>query len=287
MTGYGQGKAANQYGRFIVEVQTINRKHLEVNVNLPKDLIQIENDLRKEVSDKISRGKINVYVGFDRAGSKSRAVTIDYDLAKKYHDAYAKLKSKFRVRGDIDLGALISAKNVVNYEEVLVNPSAIMKDVKKALSEALVRLEKMRRTEGGAIHRDLKARLKAIKDDARIIERIMPKTVKEFELKVKARVKEFEGERDGDERIAREVALFADRIDVSEEILRLESHIAQFLQTLEKSEPVGKVMDFIIQEMLREANTIGSKANSVEISRRVINIKSELEKIREQIQNVE
>jgi len=115
----------------------------------------------------------------------------------------------------------------------------------------------------------------------------MPKTVKEFELKVKARVKEFEGERDGDERIAREVALFADRIDVSEEILRLESHIAQFLQTLEKSEPVGKVMDFIIQEMLREANTIGSKANSVEISRRVINIKSELEKIREQIQNVE
>jgi len=287
MTGYGQGKAVNQYGRLVVEVQTINRKHLEVNVNLPKDLIQIENDLRTEVSGKISRGKINVYVGFDRVGDKSRAISIDIGLAKKYYDAYAKLRKALGIRGEIDLLTLINSKNVINYEEAHVDPKAVLRDVRKALGEALLRLDRMRKAEGAAILRDLAARLKTIGKDARIIEKMMPKTVAEFARKVKARVKEFEGDKDPGERIAREVALFADRIDVSEEIVRLESHIAQFVDALRKSEPVGKVMDFIVQEMLREANTIGSKANNVEISKRVINIKSEIEKIREQIQNVE
>lgn len=287
MTGYGQGKAVNQYGRVIVEVQTINRKHLEVNVNLPKDLIQIENDLRNEVSGRISRGKINVYVGFDRVGAKSRAITIDIDLAKKYHAAYTRLKGTLGIRGDIDLLTLINSKNVINYEEAHIDPKAILKDIRKALAGALLRLDRMRKAEGLAIHRDLTARLKTIVSNARVIEKIMPRTVAEFERKVKARVKEFEGEKDSGERISREVALFADRIDVSEEIVRLESHIAQFVDTLKKNEPVGKVMDFIVQEMLREANTIGSKANNVEISKRVITIKSEIEKIREQIQNVE
>ncbi|HRZ87100.1 MAG TPA: YicC family protein, partial [bacterium] len=238
MTGFGQGKSSDKYGRFVVEVQTVNRKHLELNLNLPKDLIPLENDIRNLVSASLSRGKINVYVGFDRSGSQSRAVTIDFDLARKYYDAYAKLKSKFNLSGGVDLGSLINAKNVVQYEEIQLSPQAVMKDVKKALMEAISRVDQMRIAEGRVIYRDLKKRLKTITSDVRHVEKLMPKTVAEFERKLRERVSEFDGEKDNAERIAKEVGVFADRIDVSEEILRLESHVGQFLGTLDKKEPV-------------------------------------------------
>lgn len=287
MTGYGCGKVTTPFGRFVVEVQTVNRKHLEATINLPREFIQMENDLRKEVSDKITRGKISVYVGFDRIGPKSRAVRIDMDLANKYYEAYNKIKEKFKIKSEIELSELVAAKDVIKYEEAQVDAAAVAKDVRKALTTALLNLNKMRVTEGRAIDVDVKKRLKMIQQDIVVVEKIMPRTVKDFEVKLRARVKDFEKEGGSDERVSREVAIFADRIDVSEEILRLTSHIKQFSDVLKKGEPVGKIVDFIIQEMMREANTIGSKANNAEIARRIINIKSELEKIREQIQNVE
>ncbi|MDP8263413.1 MAG: YicC/YloC family endoribonuclease [Candidatus Ancaeobacter aquaticus] len=287
MTGYGQSNVRTKCGKVFIQIQSVNRKHLEININVPRDILQLENDLRKEIEAHIERGKINVYVYFERSPSYTKTLNINYTVAQKYVDCCNSLKKKFKLKGDIDISALVSSKDVLSYNEIRIDSTTLAKPLKNAMRKSLLSLNQMRSVEGKALETDLKKRLKAIKNDLEIIKKITPRTVNEYERKLRKRIKKYAQDKKIDEQISKEAALFADKVDVSEEIVRLQSHLGQFLSMLRMKKPVGKTLDFIVQEMIRESNTIGSKANSVKTSQRVIRIKGEIEKLREQIQNIE
>lgn len=288
MTGFGRGEATTPFGKFIAEVHSVNRKHFEINVNLAKNFLALEPRLRSLVAESISRGRINVQVNFERSDHQMGKVIVNEELARNYLHTYQLLKQEFGLKGEIDLGMLVHSQDVVSYQEVFVDPEEGWPAVEEAVAKALAGLNQMRSAEGKALLKDISGRLKLVGKSVAKIHKLAPKTIKRYEKNLLKKIREADkGASKEEELIMKEIALFADRIDVSEELTRLESHLSQFDGLLGKREPVGRTLDFILQEMHREINTIGSKANNAEISREVVFIKSELEKIREQVQNVE
>lgn len=288
MTGFGRGVVTNQYGKFAVEVNSINRKGLELNVNLPKNFLPLEASIRTQAGRAISRGRVNVQVNFERLGHHRGQVVVNRELAHKYLDTYRSLKKELGLAGDVDLGLLIRSQDVVSYHETEVTAAEGAPAVEAALKKALAGLLKMRLTEGKTLLKDIRNRMRMIQASVKKVHKLVPRTIKNYEEQLLKKMKEVDkGARKEEELIMKEIAIFADRIDVTEELTRLESHVAQFEGLLSHKEPVGRTLDFIMQEMHREVNTIGSKANNAEISREVVFLKSELEKIREQVQNVE
>lgn len=287
MTGFGKGEAAHPAGKVEVEVNSLNRKHFELSVYLPKNLTELESGIRKQVSKAINRGRVNVQVNLDTQ-ARAGKVEVDKQLARKYFQTYKRLKNEFGLGGQVDLSLIVQAPDVVKYYPYRLTAQQIGPSIQKALSAALKALQKMRAVEGKALFREISSRLRLIRSSVNRVKKTVGRTVKSYESRLIKKVREADSNaRKNEDIIMKEVAIFADRIDVTEEISRLESHLKQFEQMIRKKEPVGRSLDFLLQEMHREVNTIGSKANNAVIAREVVHLKSEVEKIREQVQNVE
>jgi uncharacterized protein (TIGR00255 family) len=288
MTGFGAGEITTGAGRYGVEVRSVNHRFLEVVVRLPRDLSPLEDRVRALVQSRMLRGRIDVAVVRDDYGRRPRTVKADLDLARAYVNALDGLRAALPVSGGIELSMLLSLPDLVKIEEEKEDVEASWPAVEGGVTAALDRLVGMREAEGARLGADLLERLSRMERLAEAIAARAPKVVDDYHARLERRVQELAGAAAVDPaRLATEVALFADRSDVTEELTRLRSHLTQFRTTLGGSGAVGRTLEFILQEMARETNTIGSKANDLEITRHVIAIKGELESLREQIQNVE
>jgi uncharacterized protein (TIGR00255 family) len=289
MTGYGRGEAAKEGSKFTVELNSINRKQSDISINLPKELVELEPRIRDEVNAHLSRGRINVVIAFHRGnGTAEEQVELDVTLAKGYHRAILKLQKEMKLNGSLTLDTILRAPGVMKLAESAVDAESVWPNVEVALRKAITGLVKMREKEGKFLANDFAQRLGFLEAGLELVKKAAPEIITRYREQLRARVKDagLDVPLD-DERLMREVVFFADRCDISEEITRLSSHFQQCRDSLKSSEPVGRTLDFLAQEMGREINTIGSKANAAEISQQVVKMKAELEKIREQIQNIE
>ena len=288
MTGYGRGESAKDGFKFTVELNSINRKQSDIAVNLPKELIELEPRIRDEINAHLSRGRINAVVAYHRAREGDGAVELDESLALAYLKALQRLQKRAKLNGAISIDTLLRVPGVLKSTEPTLEPATVWPSVEQALKRALGQLVKMREKEGKFLAADLTGRLDALADGVARIRQVAPSIVQHYREQLHSRIKEA-----GltvpidDDRLCKEVVLFADRSDITEELTRLESHFQQFRECFKSTEPVGRTLDFLSQEMNRELNTIGSKSNAVEISQVVVRLKAELEKIREQVQNIE
>ena len=288
MTGYGRGEAAKDGFKFTVELNSINRKQSDIAINLPKELIELEPRIRDEINAHLSRGRINAVFAYHRAAARDGQVELDEPLALAYLKAIRKLQKRTKLNGSLTLDTLLRAPGVLKSTEVTLDAESVWPSVELALKKALSQLVKMREKEGKFLTDDLISRLDALDGGVAQVRQVAPEIVKHYREQLHTRVKDA-----GltvsidDDRLTKEVVLFADRCDITEELTRLESHFQQFRDCLKASEPVGRTLDFLSQEMNREINTIGSKANAAAISQVVVKLKAELEKIREQVQNIE
>jgi uncharacterized protein (TIGR00255 family) len=288
MTGYGRGEVDHAGTKISVELNSVNRKQSDIVINLPRDFAALEPRIRQVINEKISRGRMNVMIGLQEGPNGASALALDTALARSYHQAMLTLQKELSAPGEITIGTILQAPGVMRSPEHSVKPEEAWPAVQQALGTALGELIKMREREGKHLAKDLIHRLKTLRQAIKEIRALYPEVVKKYRATLRERL-----EKAGldlpldDERLLKEVTIFADRSDVSEELTRLESHLAQFAHHLRKNEPVGRTLEFITQEIFRELNTLGAKSNDAEISQRVVACKSELEKIREQILNLE
>jgi uncharacterized protein (TIGR00255 family) len=288
MTGYGRGEADQNGQRFSVELNSVNRKQSDVVINLPRDLAALEPRIREAINENISRGRTNVTVTFRNDAAGARQLALDTNLARSYHEAMRALQKDLNAPGEITIGLILQAPGVMRLPDEVVEMDEAWPPVEQALRAALADLIKMREREGKHLAKDLIHRLKALRKKLKEIRGLHPDVVKRYRTTLLDRLEKAGLPLDPkDERIVKEISFFADRADVSEELTRLESHLAQFAHHLRKNEPVGRTLEFISQEISRELNTLGAKANDAPISQHVVACKAELEKIREQVQNLE
>ena len=289
MTGFGRGEYSIDSREYIAEIKTINHRYLDINVRLPRQCSFFEDYARKTISKAISRGKVDVSIQFNNFGSELKEVFFDEKLIKLYLDEANLLEEKFGIKNDLSFCRALQLPEVVKIE-VNENEEELIKEFAVALDNALNKLKEMREVEGSNLKSDLILKCDNLLDILKKIEEKSKVVVQEYKAKLQERVNELLKDVNiqlDDSRLATEVAVFADKASIDEEMVRFKSHVAQLKHTLELNEPIGKKLDFIVQEMNRETNTIGSKANDLDISQAVIELKNEIEKIREQIQNIE
>jgi uncharacterized protein (TIGR00255 family) len=288
MTGYGRGNAEENGRVFTIEIKSVNNRYLDINIRLPRQINSLEDKIRKHISSKISRGKIDVFINQEKFSEEDYKIKVDENIAKAYYDAYSLLIEKFNLKSEVSLPLLANSNDVITVDKKEDDLEAVWKLLLKALDDALNMFVEMRGNEGIKLGKDIMQRCDLINDYILKIEARAPEVVKDFREKISSRVADYLKDVGMDEaRLLNEVAFYSDKTSITEEIVRLKSHIEQFKEAFKSKEPVGKKFDFLIQEMNRETNTIGSKANDLNITGIVIDIKSEIEKIREQIQNIE
>jgi len=288
MTGYGRGDTDHNGTKFTLELNSVNRKQSDIVINLPRDLAALEPQIRQTINENISRGRTNVVVSYHNGASAPRKLALDTELARSYHDAMRALQKDLDAPGEITIGAILQAPGVMRAPEETIDSNTAWPAIERALRAALNELIKMREREGKHLAKDLIRRLKAMRKQIKEIRGLHPDVVKKYRATLLERIhKAGLPIPSDDERLVKEITFFADRADVSEELTRVESHLAQFAHHLRRHEPVGRTLEFITQEIFRELNTLGAKANDAAISQRVVVCKAELEKIREQIQNLE
>lgn len=290
MTGFGRGRAQADGREFLVEIKTVNHRYCDIYIKLPRQISFLEDKVREVIGKSISRGKVDVFINYEDFSEDSKNILIDEGLAKTYIKSVEYLRDKYGLKDDISVSLIAKFPDILKVEKPEEDEEKIWNLLYEALSHALDSLISMRETEGEGLKNDLLERTDAIEKVVQEISIRAPEVVKEYKCKLENRIKEILEQQVIDEnRLAMEVAIFADRCNIDEELVRLESHINQLRQTLnsDSDTPVGRKLDFLIQEMNREINTIGSKANDLSITQSVVEIKSELEKIREQIQNIE
>jgi len=288
MTGFGCGEALNDDLIYRVEVASVNRKQADIVVNLPRELSSLDSRIRKQVSEVVSRGRINVGISLKSVESKGGSLSINLPLAKEYTEAITKLEDHLGLNGLVSRFDPGRAPGVIQLGETLPEPEDAWPFVEEALKESLSKLLEMRSTEGAHLKSDMESRLATLKGLLQQISEQAPSVVKRYRDNLMKRLDAAGIELNlDDERLIKEIGLFADRCDISEEVTRLESHFAQCHKYFENDEAVGRPLDFLVQEMGREINTIGSKANDASIAQIIVESKTELEKIREQIQNIE
>lgn len=287
MTGYGRGEAADDTAKFTVEINAVNRKQSEIVMNLPRDLAALETRVRDTINSRISRGRINLALHAQNANGAGK-LALDTQLARSYHDAMRRLQKALSAPGEITIGMVLQAPGVMRTPEQIVDAENAWPTIRQALERALNELIKMRDREGKHLAKDLIHRLKKMRGSIKEIRALHPGVTKRYRDALRERLDSAGLDLAlNDERLLKEVAVFADRSDISEELTRLESHLKEFAHHLRKNEPVGRTLEFITQEIARELNTLGAKANDAQISQHVVACKAELEKIREQVQNLE
>ncbi len=291
MTACGRGETTFDSGRVVVDLQSLNRKHLEISLSIPRALNHLEIPLRKKVMQHVSRGQLNVSINWQREGKQSLQVTPNIPLAKELKEGWEQLRSALNLTSEITLEMLSTQRDLLSIEEAV--GSEVEAAVDNAIEQALSQLIEMKELEGEELANDLVGRIRLLEKEMQFIESKCDGASERYRLKLLERLKTlFSDEIENEERVLKEIALFAERVDISEEIVRFQSHLKQFITLLEMPlkdalEARGKRGDFLLQELMREINTIGAKASDLEIAQRVIIVKSELERMREQIQNVE
>lgn len=288
MTGYGRGEATVNGWRLEVELSGVNRKQADISVSLPAALLELETEARQLLSRSVSRGRVAAKVGLAHTEAGETRLLFDDGLARQYVAAVKRLSSECGIREDLSAADLFRAPGVFRIDESGADPAEVREPLLTALEAALCQLVKMQEEEGAHLRADLETRLAAIVESIEEIRRLAPRVAPAYRQNLERRLSESGVSLDlGDDRLLREIALFAERCDVTEELTRLDSHLVLFRNYLEGTEPAGRSLDFLCQEINRELNTIGSKANDAEIARHVVAAKTELEKIREQVQNVQ
>lgn len=288
MTGYGKGEAQVDHLALSVEIKTVNHRYTDITVKLPRTLLALENEVRRQVGQMLRRGKIDVYVNFGQADESVVVPTINRPLAAAYNELFTHLRNELGLSGGVSLEMIVAQKDVVQLREAESSSEGVRDVLQTALERALEQVCAMRRTEGAATTRDLNERLAQLEVLLAEVEGRAPAIPREWQGKLMERLSRLQQNVEYDpQRLAQELALFADRCDISEEITRFRSHLGQFRGLFDDAEPVGRRMDFLVQELNREVNTMGSKSNDADLTRVVVAMKAELEKIREQVQNVE
>ncbi len=288
MTGFG--RAIKEVDGYIitVELKSVNHRYFEFSCRCPRQYSFIDEKIKSYVNSRVSRGKIECYVGIEALNTESATVEVNNTLASAYVKALRKIADEYNLKEDYGAAAISSYPDVLVIRKAEEDEEKIWSMVKSVACDAIDKFIDMRTSEGKIMYNDVYSRSQYILDCVSFIEERSPQTVKEYNEKLIARVHEIIGDVSLDEnRIIQEVAVFADKVAVAEETVRLRSHIEQLRQFLISDEAIGRKIDFLVQEINREANTIGSKCNDVEISRKVVDMKAEIEKIREQIQNIE
>jgi uncharacterized protein (TIGR00255 family) len=289
MTGFGMGNISNDTGDFTVEIKTVNHRYCDINIKMPKTLVCLEDRIRKVIQEKIHRGKVDVFINKNDLKKRGIKVDLNEDLVDNYVECLKKIQDRYDIGEKISLDLITRFPDAIIVQEEQEDIEKTWNDIiSKPLKEAIDMLVSMREKEGIKLRQNILGKCDAIKGLIDKIEEKSPLVVKEYRDKLKKRLEELLGDYDIDEnRIMTEVTIFADKACIDEEIVRMNSHIIQLKETLERDEPIGRKLDFIVQEMNRETNTIASKANNLEITNYALTIKNEIEKIREQIQNIE
>lgn len=288
MTGFGRGEAQGDVGRIVVEMKAVNHRFSEVVFRMPRQFNALEEPARKLVLAQVSRGRVDVFISWE-AAAKARGVKVDKELAMAYHSALIELGREIGSKSELSLDTLARLPDVLSIGEGELSSDELWPLFESAVTQAVAGLVAMREREGAGLVSDVSARLNTLAEFGQLAAQRSPQVVEEYRARLARRLEELlpQGNTVDPVRLAQEVALFADRSDVSEEVQRLASHIAQFRQTLTETEGIGRKLDFLVQELGREINTIGSKANDAALIARVVEAKGELEKIREQVQNIE
>ena len=290
MTGYGRGECARDGFKITTELGAVNRRQSEISVNLPRELELLETQVRDAINAQVARGRVTARIAIHAADGKlSARAHLNLPLAKAYATELARLAKQLKLTGGVSLDQIVRAPGVFQTDEELVEAETVWPAVEKALKQALAALVKMREREGAHLAQDLAARIGVMRQAVERVQQQAPQTAENYRRSLLERIKTagIENIAPDDERLLKEIVLFADRSDISEELTRLQSHFQQFEDCRKSKDPVGRTLDFLAQEMNREINTIGSKANDALISREVVTLKAELEKFREQAQNVE
>jgi len=288
MTGYGGAKGVSGNIEISIEIRGVNNRHLDIGMKLPRGFIALEEPLKAIISNYISRGKVDVFITIDSSASDDIEIKVNHVLAKAYVTALKSIADSNGIIGDVRAIDVAKFPDVLQAAKREVDADILLNDISGILKTALFDFDGMRSREGEKLGRDMSGRLTEIERLTGLVEEISPRSVAEYRKKLQLRLSEVLASSNIDEsRLLTEVAIFADRVSVSEETVRLRSHISVLRSLLEGTEPVGRKIDFLLQEFNRETNTIGSKGNDVELSKVIVDLKAEIEKIREQAQNIE
>jgi uncharacterized protein (TIGR00255 family) len=288
MTGFGRRQGAWSDGMVTVEVRSVNHRFLETSIRIPKSLNSIEDKLKKAIQEQCARGRVELSVLLQGGRGGARSLQLDAGLAKQYHQALRSLQRTLKLGGSIDIGMVAGFRDILVLSDQPPDDPKLAKLVVKLGLQALQDLGKMRKKEGALLAQDVLSRLENIGELKKQVAERAPAVAEEAFARMKERVQKLlNGEMPDMQRLHQELAIYADRGDITEELVRLDAHMLQFHQTVQSAEPVGKTLDFLLQEMGREVNTIGSKAGDTVITAAVVKMKAELERLREQVQNVE
>lgn len=288
MTGYGKGVSKRDGKTITIEIKTVNHRFLDCNIKLPRNFLFVEDRVKKAVSSAISRGHVDLYLTYEQSSTDEGAYTVDLELANNYLTAVRQLENGSGLANDVTLSTLLRVGDIVTRQQSVEDEDLLAEMTLEAASEALVNLKVMREKEGQSQKADIASKLGTIEACLDRIKEFAPKVVEDYRALLNARIAEVvEPSLVDKQRLATEVALYADHCAIDEEITRLSTHISNMRSLLEATEPVGRKMDFLVQEFNRETNTIGSKANDMRITKEVLAIKNEIEKMREQAANIE
>ncbi len=288
MTGYGKGVSKRDGKTITIEIKTVNHRFLDCNIKLPRNFLFVEDRVKKAVSSAISRGHVDLYLTYEQSSTDEGAYTVDLELANNYLTAVRQLENGTGLANDVTLSTLLRVGDIVTRQQSVEDEDLLAEMTLEAASEALVNLKIMREKEGQSQKADIASKLGTIEACLDRIKEFAPKVVEDYRALLNARIAEVvEPSLVDKQRLATEVALYADHCAIDEEITRLSTHISNMRSLLEATEPVGRKMDFLVQEFNRETNTIGSKANDMRITKEVLAIKNEIEKMREQAANIE
>lgn len=288
MTGYGKGVSKRDGKTITIEIKTVNHRFLDCNIKLPRNFLFVEDRVKKAVSSVISRGHVDLYLTYEQSSTDEGAYTVDLELANNYLTAVRQLENGTGLANDVTLSTLLRVGDIVTRQQSVEDEDLLAEMTLEAASEALVNLKVMREKEGQSQKADIASKLGTIEACLDRIKEFAPKVVEDYRALLNARIAEVvEPSLVDKQRLATEVALYADHCAIDEEITRLSTHISNMRSLLEATEPVGRKMDFLVQEFNRETNTIGSKANDMRITKEVLAIKNEIEKMREQAANIE
>ena len=290
MTGYGRGECTMYERKFTVEIKAVNHRYNDITVKLPRAIMGFEDEIKKAISKKVFRGKLDVFVNFESFSQEDVNISVNEPLAKSYTETLRKLKSDLQLEGDVTIEMVSKFPDVITVDKNISNENTeneIRECLMKAVEDATDAFVAMREVEGETLKKNIIEKVAFVNDALQKIEERAPFVSKDYRARLEAKLADLDEIQVDESRLLTEVMLFADKACIDEEITRLHSHISQMYSIVEESVPVGRKLDFLVQEMNRETNTIGSKSNDIQITNHVVDIKSEIEKIRAQIQNIE
>lgn len=287
MTGFGRAEAKQGSYQILVEMKSVNHRFCEINIRMPKQFLAMEEKMKKIVNSFLQRGRIEMFITIEGQDIHDKHLNVDWELLSAYIDSIHKVKNRYQISGSIEINDILKLENVFTIMETQTGMEAIEGLLLEQVHSASKQLVAMRTAEGAQLKKDIITHLSFIENMSEQLSKLGPTVVEAYRLRLEKKLKEYLGSQIDEQRILAEAAIFADKADINEELQRINSHLGQFNQSLQSSDPVGRKLDFLVQELNREVNTIGSKANDANIANLVVEMKACLEKIKEQVQNIE